>query len=73
MLEYQIDMVLEYQIDMVNFLLKYPSKWSTYANNISTINTVCSLVNLGIAKINKYNQFKLKSVVKAKDFITAKK
>lgn len=61
-----------YQTAAVEFLLKYPDKWHSYSNDMSTTAVICSLVNLGIAKTNKYRQFKLKSVTKANDFINAK-
>lgn len=64
--------MLNHQIDAINFLLRYPNKWSSYNDDVVTSEVVCSLVNLGIAKINECRQFKLKSATKANDFITAR-
>jgi hypothetical protein len=44
------------------FLLKYPGKWHSYATNKPTVEIVCALVNLGIAKVNQFDQFRLKSI-----------
>ena len=51
------------------FLMKYPDKWHSYNPNFKTVSIVCALVNLGIAKVNEFNQFKLKSKSHASQYI----
>lgn len=60
--------MLKKQLDAINFLLKYPDKWHSFNQDITEI--IYSLVNLGIVKIN---QFRLKSPIKANQFLTSKK
>jgi len=59
----------KHQKHAINFLLKYPNKWHTYASDRLTVKVICSLVNLGIAEINQYHMFALKSEIKAKQFL----
>jgi hypothetical protein len=53
----------------VKFLIKHPEKWHTYATDSQTVEVVCSLSNLGIAKINSTGQWKLKSAEHAERFL----
>ncbi len=53
------------------FLMKHPKNWHSYNPNWETVNTVCALVNLGIAKVNKFDQFKLKSKSHALQYLNA--
>lgn len=59
----------KHQKNAVNFLLKYPDEWHTYNDDKLTVEVVCALVNLGIAEINQYQQFKLKSAIKANQLL----
>lgn len=70
---------LKHQINTLVRLLKYPTQWIPYSHNYPTNNTIDSLVALGLVKTvihktlcksDKY-KIKLKSIVKAQDFIQA--
>ena len=58
-------------IHAIEFLIRYPSKWHSYNPNYETTSTVCCLVNLGIAKVNQFDQFKLKSISHANQYLNA--
>jgi hypothetical protein len=53
---------------MINFVLNYDG-WQTYATDKLTVEIVCSLVNLGILKLNNFGQMKLKSREHANRFM----
>jgi len=47
--------------EAVEFFLKYPDKWHSYANDYITTDIICRLVNLKILNHNQYNQVKVNS------------
>lgn len=53
--------------DLVQFALDHTphGRWHSYAFNAQMVESVCSAVNLGIIKINEFDQFSLKSAIKA--------
>ena len=60
------------QVKLIKFLVRYPDKWHTFASDKQTVSIVCASVNLGIVEINEYRQMRLKSKIKAGDFLNAK-
>ena len=57
------------QIILIKFLKKYPNKWHSYATDRDTIECICATANIGILKLNEHGQMRLKSIVKANDFL----
>lgn len=37
------------------------NEWNTYANDKTTVEYICAMVNSGIATINKFNQVRVKT------------
>lgn len=62
-------MSIKSQIKLVKFLLKYPSKWPSFANNYQTVSIVCATSNLKILQVNDYGQMRLCSVENANMFL----
>jgi hypothetical protein len=60
------------QISLVLFLLNYDNKWHSFENHHETIGFVCATANLGILKVNEYNQMKLKSKPHALQYLNSK-
>lgn len=56
------------QKDMIQFASKYPG-WHSFAKDKRTVEHLCANVNLGILKINQFDQFRLKSIRKAQAFL----
>ena len=56
------------QVKATQFLLKY-NGWQTYTSDHDTVEMVCALVNLGIAKVNHFDQFALASREKAERWL----
>ena len=56
------------QIHLVKFALKYPDDWFNYSKDWDQVDLMCATSNLGIIKL-KDGQFKLKSAIKAQDFL----
>lgn len=61
-------MANKHQKKMINFVLNYDG-WQTYSTDKLTVEIVCSLVNLGILKLNNFGQMKLKSREHANRFM----
>ena len=59
------------QRKLVTFAIKYAGKWHGYSTDYHTVNLVCATANLGIIKVNDYDQFTLKSKEKAERFLNA--
>ncbi len=59
------------QIKLIKFALKY-SGLHTFAQDKRTVEVVCATHNLGIIKVNEFNQFQLKSTLLANDFLSAR-
>lgn len=57
---------------LIQFALRYCNEWNSYAPNKPTVELICATVNLGIIKVNKFKQFKLKSQEKARQFLAAR-
>ena len=55
--------------ESTKMLMRHPDEWLSYAPNLETVEIVCALVNLGIAKVNGLDQIRLKSRDKAARFI----
>ncbi len=60
------------QIKMAEFLLRYPGKWHSYYEDRKTVEALCGLVNLGIAKHNGIGQMMLKSQDHAERWLNSK-
>lgn len=56
---------------LVKFLIKYPRKWHTFATDYKTVSVVCASANLGILKVNEFNQMILISAEKANRWLNA--
>lgn len=59
------------QIKLIKFALKYAGKWHSYATDRETVGVICATVNLGIIKLNQFEQFTLKSEFHATQFLNA--
>ena len=60
---------LQAQITTAKFLRKHPGKWHSFATDRVTVESVCGLHNLGIAKVNDFGQMRLRSADKADRFV----
>jgi len=54
---------------LIEFVVKYPDKWHSYAPNKPTVEVVCATSNLGIIRVNECEQFQLKSLDAARRFL----
>ena len=60
----------KHQKNLIKFVVKHP-EWHSYSDDKLTIETVCATVNLGIIEIDtRYNQMRLKSLIKANDLLS---
>ena len=62
------DSAVRAQIKATKFLLKYDG-WQSYATDHDTVEMVCALANLGVAKVNQFDQFALASQEKAERWL----
>jgi len=59
------------QTKLIKFLVKYPNEWHTYAKDKETVGVICACYNLGVLKLNQYGQMRLKSLIRARQFLNA--
>ncbi len=67
-------MANKHQKHCIAFMRKYQGtaeqpKWHSFAKDRTTVETICSLHNLGILEVNEYSQCRLKSDQAARLFL----
>ena len=63
---------LKRQLHLISFALKHKGEWHTFSDDKQTVELICATHNLGIIKVNEFQQFTLKSEFNANLFINAR-